>query len=212
MISGLYAVTPGREDTDALARDVQAALRGGARAVQYRNKGADPVLRVLQASRLAAICRRAGALLIVNDSVDLARESGADGVHLGRDDGDVASARRALGPGKCIGVSCYDDLRRARQAAQEGADYVAFGSFFPSTTKPGAVRAPLRLLRDASAGLDVPVVAIGGIEAANAGTLIEAGADAIAVISALFDAPDVERAARRLSSLFDQAAIQETIR
>lgn len=212
MISGLYAVTPDRSDTDALARDVEAALRGGARAIQYRNKAAGPELQARQASRLAGICRRMGARLIVNDNVELARDSGADGVHLGRDDGDVASARRILGNGRWIGVSCYDDMRRASNAVREGADYVAFGSFFPSSTKPGAVRAPLGLLRTARAGLAVPVVAIGGIDAGNAGALIEAGADAVAVISAVFDARDVEAAARQLSALFDIAGIQETVR
>ncbi len=201
-IEGLYAVTPETGDTEDLARKVEAAIKGGARCVQYRNKGAADALRLRQLQRLAPICRRAGALLIVNDSVELARDVEADGVHLGRDDGDVATARRVLGSRACIGVSCYDELQRAREAAANGADYVAFGSFFPSATKPGAVRADLDLLRRARQALDLPIVAIGGIDAGNAGRLIEAGADAVAVVSALFDAADVEAAARRFAELF----------
>jgi thiamine-phosphate pyrophosphorylase len=141
-------------------------------------------------------------MLIVNDSVALAREVAADGVHLGREDGDVAAARRALGPAAVIGVSCYDELQRARDARAAGADYVAFGSFFPSPTKPGAVRASLDLLRQARRELDLALVAIGGIGAQNAAGLIDAGADALAVVSALFDATDVEAQARRISRLF----------
>ena len=201
-IEGLYAVTPETADIEDLARKVDAAIGGGARTVQYRNKNAPDALRLRQLQRLAPICRRSGALLIVNDSVELAREVQADGVHLGKDDGDVATARRVLGARACIGVSCYNELQRARDAAANGADYVAFGSFFPSATKPGAVRADLDLLRRARQALDLPIVAIGGIDAGNAGHLVEAGADAVAVVSALFDAADVGAAARRLAELF----------
>ena len=203
-IEGLYAVTPEEPDTAALARRVEAAVRGGASLVQYRNKGGGDALRSEQARRIAPICRRYGARLIVNDSVALAREAQADGVHLGRDDGAVADARRLLGPSALIGVSCYDDLQRARDAARMGADYVAFGSFFASSTKPGAVRAGFDLLRQARRELDLPIVAIGGIDATNAASLVEAGADALAVVSALFDAADVEAEARRLVRIFPE--------
>jgi thiamine-phosphate pyrophosphorylase len=201
-IEGLYAVTPETADTDLLARKVEAAVRGGAVLVQYRNKSGTDAGRIEQLRRLAPVCRRHGARLIVNDSVGLAREIHADGVHLGRDDGDIAAARRALGPQAVIGVSCYDELPRAREAARAGADYVAFGSFFPSSTKPGAARASLDLLRQARRELDLPIVAIGGIDATNAGQLVDAGANALAVVSALFDATDVEAEARRIARLF----------
>jgi thiamine-phosphate pyrophosphorylase len=201
-IEGLYAVTPETADTELLARMVEAAARGGAVLVQYRNKSGTDAARMEQLRRLAPVCRRHGARLIVNDSVELAREARADGVHLGRDDGDIATARRLLGPQAMIGVSCYDELPRAREAAAAGADYVAFGSFFPSSTKPGAVRASLDLLRQARRELDVPIVAIGGIDASNAALLIDAGADALAVVSALFDAADIEAGARRIARLF----------
>jgi thiamine-phosphate pyrophosphorylase len=201
-IEGLYAVTPDMADTDMLAHKVESAVRGGAAAVQYRNKSGTDAGRLEQLRRLAPVCRRHGAMLIVNDSVALARDAAADGVHLGRDDGDVGAARRMLGPAAVIGVSCYDDLQRARDARAAGADYVAFGSFFPSPTKPGAVRASLGLLRQARRELDLPIVAIGGIGVQNAAGLIDAGADALAVVSALFDAADVESQARRISRLF----------
>ncbi len=201
-ISGLYAVTPDSDDTAALIAMTRAALAGGARLVQYRNKRAGAELRCAQATALLELCNHAGALLIVNDHVDLAGEIGAHGAHIGGEDGSLESARKRLGPHRVIGVSCYREMARAEAAATGGADYIAFGSFFASSVKPGAVRAPLSLLK-AARPLGLPVVAIGGITPDNAGSLIEAGADAVAVISALFAAPDVESAARRFSGLFE---------
>lgn len=201
-ISGLYAVTPDLDDTALLLKHTRGALAGGACWVQYRNKTAAENLRRAQASALRELCRRHGAMLIVNDHVELAREIAADGVHIGADDAAIAHARARLGHGKIIGASCYNDSQRARAAAAHGADYVAFGSFFASSVKPGAVRAPLAVLREARLQLALPVVAIGGITLANAPQLIAAGADAIAVISALFAAPDVESAARDFGHLF----------
>lgn len=211
-ISGLYAVTPDRTDTEGLARQVEAAVRGGAYFVQYRNKSAPASLRLEQARRLAAVCAKTGARMIVNDDAELAREAGADGVHLGRDDGEIDAARRLLGHGKLIGVSCYDELPRARAAAAQGADYIAFGSFYPSSTKPAAAHATLDLLHQAKRQISIPIVAIGGIDADNARALLDAGADSVAVVSALFDAADVETAARRISSLFASTLLQESIR
>ena len=202
-VSGLYAITPDCTDTASLLRMVEQALIGGTRLVQYRNKQADVALRHEQASELLALCRRFHVPLIINDDLRLADLSGADGVHLGKDDGNVREARLILGAGKLVGVSCYNDLQRAIEVESQGADYVAFGSFFPSATKPAAVAAPLSLLHEAKHGLSIPVVAIGGITADNAGQLIEAGADAIAVISALFDTPDIRSAATRFATLFE---------
>ena len=201
-VNGLYAVTPESGDSVALIGKVDAALRGGAHVVQYRSKSADASLRHAQAAQIARLCRSHSALFIVNDSVELARAVDADGVHLGEDDGDVAAARFVLGHGKLIGVSCYDDIVRARTAQLQCADYVAFGSFFPSATKPMARRAAVDLLRVAASEILLPVVAIGGINEDNAAGLIAAGADAIAVVSTLFDAPDVEAQARRFARLF----------
>lgn len=208
-VSGLYAVTPDLTDTDALTGKVEAALRGGARVVQYRNKSIAASASCKQAVQIARLCRRSGALFIVNDSIETARLSGADGVHLGRDDATVAQARAELGAGKLIGVSCYNDLDRARMAQSQGADYVAFGSFFASATKPLAVRAELELLRSAATELAVPIVAIGGIDQNNAAGLIAAGADAIAVVGALFDSGDIEAQARRFVRLFQSPTIRE---
>jgi len=204
-IKGLYAVTPDVADTALLLAKVEPVLAAGARLLQYRNKSADAARRGEQARALRAVCRRHAATLIINDDVTLARAIDADGVHVGADDPALAIAREQLGSQKIIGVSCYDDLQRARAAATQGADYVAFGSFFASAVKPGAVRAPLSVLPAARA-LGVPVVAIGGITLDNAGGLIAAGADAVAVISALFAAPDPAGATRNFCRLFEVEA------
>jgi thiamine-phosphate pyrophosphorylase len=201
-IAGLYALTPDRSDSDALTECVGAALEGGALAIQYRNKTAAPELRLQQARALRALCAGRGATLIINDDIDLAREVDADGVHLGLGDATIGEARTRLRAKALIGASCYDSLERAEAAVAAGADYIAFGSFFPSSTKPGAVRAGVPLITAAKARWNVPVVAIGGITPANAGALIEAGADAVAVISGLFDAADVAAAARSFAALF----------
>jgi len=199
--SGVYALTPECADTARLLQMTEAALKGGVAAVQYREKSGDVALRFEQASELLPLCHRYGVPLVINDDLRLADLTDADGVHLGREDAGLIEARVILGPEKIIGVSCYQSLDLARKAQADGADYVAFGSFYPSPTKPQAQRAALSLLHDA-AGLSVPVVAIGGITLDNAAEVIEAGADAIAVISALFDAPDIEMAARALNRLF----------
>ena len=190
-LKGLYAVTPDLSDTGELAWRIRQALDGGLRLLQYRNKSADAALRREQSLALLGLCRGHGVPLVINDDLPLALDIGADGVHLGREDGNLAAARAALGPGKLLGVSCYAEMDRAREAGRIGADYVAFGSFFASPTKPAAVRAPLTLLAEARNELGLPVCAIGGITLQNAPQLIEAGADLLAVISDVFEAPDI---------------------
>jgi len=202
MIGGLYAIT---RETDASARllsEVEAALKGGAAAVQYRDKSGDVARQHEQASELLVLCRRYRVPLIINDSLRLADLVGADGVHLGGDDASIREARIVLGADKIIGVSCYQSLDLAVAAEAGGADYVAFGSFFASATKPAAPRADISLLQQASGVLHLPIVAIGGITPDNAEALIEAGADAIAVIHALFEAPDIEARARCFADFF----------
>lgn len=201
-LRGLYAVTPDEPDTARLLAQAAAAVRGGARTVQYRNKTASPALRASQARALASVCREGGALFIVNDDAELARAVAADGVHVGEDDGDLAAVRAIVGDA-IVGVSCYDDLARARRAVADGADYVAFGSMFASTVKPQARRAGADLVA-AARPLGVPVVGIGGITLDNAPVLVAAGIDAVAVISAVFtgDPPAVEAAAARFAALF----------
>ena len=202
-LRGLYAITPETTDSARLEASVRALFVAAAThcaALQYRNKSGTERIRLEQAHRLAALARASRVPFIVNDDVRLAVAVGADGVHIGRDDGDIGAARAAL-PGKLLGVSCYDNIAAARSAVAAGADYVAFGSVFPSTTKPGAVRAPLALFREAKA-LGVPLVAIGGITAQNAPAVLDAGADALAVISALFDAVDIAAQAREFAPLF----------
>ena len=200
-LKGLYLITPDDGDTTRLVRRVEAVL-GSAMLLQYRNKSAGATLRRAQIAALQPVCRHAGVPLVVNDDWRLARESGVDGAHLGGVDGDVREARDGLGDVALLGVSCYDDLDRAEAAAAAGASYVAFGAFFPSPTKPDARPATPRLLRDAGA-IGLPRVAIGGITPGNAPMLIEAGADMIAVISGVFEAPDPAAAARAYRACFD---------
>lgn len=201
-ISGLYAVTPDMEDTAQLVKAAEQVLQGGATLLQYRNKTASYAQKREQAGALMWLCEDYDVPFIINDHVLLCVELDADGVHLGGGDGDIDAARRLLGARKLIGASCYNRLELARQAKVQGADYVAFGACFDSGTKPAAVRAPLTLFGEAGA-LDLPLVAIGGITADNAGSVIAAGADSVAVINALFSADDPERAARTLSNLFN---------
>jgi thiamine-phosphate pyrophosphorylase len=203
-ISGLYAITPDEPDTGILLHKVRRALAGGTRWLQYRNKLADPNLQREQAAALRTLTRTYAARLIINDDPDLALAVDADGVHLGAEDQGIAAARVKLGAGKIIGASCYNRPPLAFEAEAQGADYVAFGAFFPSGVKPGAVRAEVDLLRQVRSEFSVPVVAIGGITLDNAPQLLAAGADALAVISGVFAVPDVEQAARSFSNLFRQ--------
>lgn len=202
-LTGLYLITPDTLlEPGVLADQVARAIAGGAGLVQYRHKGTDREHRRDQAIAVLGACRAAGVPLVVNDDVALAAQLGADGVHLGRDDGDPIAARRRLGADAIIGVSCYDDLALAQAAEQAGASYVAFGSFFPSATKPHAVRASVELLIAARDSLRIPAVAIGGITPQNGGPLIAAGARMLAVVTGVFAQPDLAAAARAYASLF----------
>jgi len=204
-LRGLYAVTPETGDPAVLLELVDRAIAGGARLVQYRAKRLAARERRLQAEALLALCRERGVPLIVNDDLALAVALGADGIHLGRGDGDPREARARL-PGAILGVSCYGDVSLAVAAAESGADYVGIGSVFASATKPQAVRSDLATLGEARRRARVPVAAIGGITPANAAQAVAAGADMLAVISSLFDAPDVSAAARALSRPFETEA------
>jgi thiamine-phosphate pyrophosphorylase len=190
-LRGLYAITP---DEPELLDKARQALEGGVALLQYRRKRRD----LREAREVASLARRHGVPLIVNDDVELALELGAEGAHLGRDDGDLRAARKRLG-GRILGVSCYNDAELARRAIDAGADYVAFGSVFASSTKPQAVRAPLALFASA---LEVPLCAIGGITLENAPQVRDAGADLLAVLSDLFDAPDIAARAAQYRKLF----------
>ncbi len=204
-LEGLYAVTTDDPLLPRLSALVQAALDGGAPLVQYRNKIAPKPLRRAQAAELLRICRAAGAKLIINDDVWLAVEVGADGAHIGRDDapgGSIRTAREALGNKRILGVSCYNDLDRAAEAAAAGADYLAVGSVFASATKPEATRASLDMLTETKHRFDLPVAAIGGITLDNAPEVIAAGADMLAVVSDLFDAMDIRARAEGYGKLF----------
>lgn len=202
---GLYAITaPRHPDRRRLLDEADAVLAGGARMLQFRDKSGDAGWRRAAAEALLDLCRDARVPLVINDDVALARAIGADGVHLGREDDDLVAARLALGPRAIIGASCYSDLARARAAAAAGADYLAFGSVFESGSKPGAPACPLDVFA-AARPLGLPLVAIGGITPDHAHAVLDAGADLLAVIGALFDTPDPGAAARQFAALWDRA-------
>ncbi len=197
---GLYAITQTEGKTPGqIVLEVEAALKGGAVVVQYRDK--NPIDAGALAGRLLALCHAYQAPLLINDSVELALEVGADGVHLGKDDGDITAARTRLGSKAIIGVSCYNDIGKARQAVAHGTNYVAFGRFFPSGSKPLASPADIATLKQARRQIGVPIVAIGGILPENGGQLLKAGADLLAVIGGLFDR-DPQAAASAYRTLF----------
>jgi thiamine-phosphate pyrophosphorylase len=199
---GLYAITPDEPDTTRLLDQVRAALEGGIAILQYRNKSAAAALQREQAAQLLQLCRAAKVPLIINDDLELALELDADGLHLGGEDGDLAMARKQLGPQKLLGSSCYGSIERAATAKAAGADHIAFGAMFPSRTKPHAKQPPLDVFAQARERVGLPAVGIGGITLDNASQLIAAGAHAIAVITALFDAPDITARAREFNRLF----------
>jgi thiamine-phosphate pyrophosphorylase len=196
---GLYAITNGpRAD---LLEAAEQALAGGATLLQYRDKTTDAARRQHEAHALRLLCERFDVPLIIDNDVDLALAVAAAGVHLGKDDVAIQVARAALGPDAIIGASCHDSLQHGESAARAGASYISFGAFFPSTTKPLAARASIDLLRQ-SAAFGVPRVAIGGITPDNGASLVEAGADFLAVVSGVFAAAHSRRAASRFANLY----------
>ena len=201
-LHGLYGVTPDEADTQRMLTLVRAALDGGMHILQLRNKVASKALYAEQARALRTLTREYGCVLIINDDAHLAAAVDADGAHLGAEDGSIREARVLLGPDKVLGATCYGKLENARIALADGADHVAFGGFFKSSVKPGNPQRPLSLLTDAKREFKVPVVAIGGITLATTPQLIAAGADSVAVITALFGAPDVKKAAQEFCLLF----------
>lgn len=203
---GLYGITDSEllPNDETLLDSVQKALEGGMRILQYRDKSSDTTRRLRQAKALVALCHQHNAVLLINDDVELAKLSGADGVHLGQGDGSPSQARAALGAQAIIGVTCHDQLELAQEAAAQGADYVAFGAFFPSKTKPNAKPAPLELLHTARQEINAPVVAIGGITVDNAHQVIDAGAQMIAVVHALFAAADITAQAHAFNQTFNR--------
>jgi thiamine-phosphate pyrophosphorylase len=203
LLNGLYAITdtkliPAGQLTNCVTR----AIAGGASVIQYRNKQATDNARQHEAAALTALCHQHNIPLIINDDAELAAAVGASGVHLGKSDASIQQARTQLGPQAIIGVSCYNDLERAIAAVAAGADYVAFGRFFPSHSKPDAQQADTRVLSQARQQLDRPIVAIGGITPDNGQALLTAGANLLAVIHGVFGQPDIQVAARCYTDLF----------
>jgi thiamine-phosphate pyrophosphorylase len=203
MRPGLYLITPDWDDTDRLLRVSRAAILGGATVLQYRHKTAAPTLKLAQAQALRSLTRELETTLIINDDLQLALAVDADGLHIGREDGDLSALRAASGGRLQIGISCYGDFKRARAAVSEGASYVAFGAMYASPTKPLAPPAPLSLISRAKAEfINLPVACIGGITAENAAPLIAAGADWVAVITDIYQAADPQAQAAKFTALY----------
>lgn len=202
-LRGLYSVTDDTLiDPEQFSSTIKQILIGGAHIIQYRNKSNDTDLRLKQGIELRQLCNQHHAVFIINDDIELAREVKADGVHLGQSDSSISAARARLGKQAVIGASCYNRFELAQQAQNEGADYVAFGAFFSSAIKPDACTADIELLVQAKRQLHIPVCAIGGITIDNAASLVNSGADMIAVISGLLTKPDITAASEALSALF----------
>ena len=202
IIKGLYAITPDMTDLNTLIQKTQSAIEGGAFMVQYRSKIQDRAVKMQQCAAILRLCREYDVPCIVNDDVEMCHILKADGVHLGENDDNIAEVRRILGEDAIIGSSCYDQLDRAKQAQKEGASYVAFGAVFPTPTKPNAPRATLELLREAKREIHIPIVAIGGITVNNAHDVIEAGVDAIAVITSLYESNSIKETAETFLKMF----------
>lgn len=204
-LTGLYGIVDTQlVPSSELVNRVTAALRGGAQLIQYRDKSNDRNRRQKQVQALRDCCNSHRALFVINDDVELARWVGANGVHLGKDDLPLAEARERLGPGRIIGISCYDSLQRAYIAEREGADYVAFGRLFPSRTKPGSIRVTLDLIRQAKQQIQIPIAVIGGIQPNNAELALQAGANMLAVIHGLFGDSNCEAQAREFVALLEK--------
>lgn len=202
-ISGLYAITdPTLSPAGQVVQAVHQALQGGAKIIQFRDKTTDWPTQLTLAKHIRKLCSDFDALFIVNDDIELAKQASADGIHLGKDDAALEKARQQLGEQAIIGISCYNSIERALEMQNRGANYVAFGRFFPSKTKPNAPQAEIATLIQAKQRLTIPVVVIGGITLENAPQLIAAGADSIAVIQGLFAQPEPQVAAAALSNLF----------
>ena len=201
-ISGLYAITPDTENTQDLLHRVRQALDGGVRLLQYRNKLASESLLREQAAALAQLCRQYQIPLIINDHLQLAISVDADGVHLGSSDGSIQAAREEWRKNKIIGASCYNQLDLAVLAEEQGADYIAFGAFFPSSTKPAVVSVPADLMQIARQKVTVPIIGIGGIQLSNVELVINSGCAAVAVCADLFQSADIRERASRYSCLF----------
>jgi thiamine-phosphate pyrophosphorylase len=202
-IQGVYAITdPHLLSDDILYDSVSQAIDAGISVLQYRNKTASYDLQLQQAERLNTLCQNNQVLFIINDSIKLAKQVSADGVHLGKEDNNISQAREQLGKKATIGISCYNQLQQAIEAEQYGADYIAFGRFFPSKTKPHATAADPQIITHAKQKISIPIVAIGGITEENASTVIEAGADSIAVINGIFAQENINNAVKDLGELF----------
>jgi len=204
-LHGLYVITDQQlMPAERFCSMAEAALSAGARLIQYRDKSRDTDKRLEQAQQLRRLCNQYNALLVINDDIELTRQSEADGIHIGKDDAALSDVRRQLGADYMIGVSCYNDSELAQRAIENGADYIAFGSFFGSQIKPDAPRASTSLIAQIKSTHSTPICCIGGINRKNCGELISQGADMLAVISDVFDTADDDEIKQRCREFIQQ--------
>lgn len=205
-LNGLYGITDGSTGKE-LINKVTHAIHGGLKILQYRDKSNDYPTRLADAIQLRELCCRHNIPLIINDDIELAKLLHADGVHLGQDDNDIRHARQRLGDKAIIGISCYNQIDLALAAQAQGANYVAFGTFFNSPTKPNAPTASIKTLQIAKQKIHIPICTIGGITLDNAAQLIDNGADMVAVISGLFSVHDIGTTAKQFSEYFSTSIV-----
>ena len=203
IIRGLYAITPDRTDDDLLISQVEQVINGGVKLIQYRAKTIGKNQKKIQASALKALCDKRNVKLIINDDIELSMHLDTFGVHLGKDDDTINKARKILGPNKCIGASCYNSIDRAKEAHKQSADYIAFGAFYPTPTKPHAPRASAELIAQARTFYKLPIVAIGGITLENIPNLLDKDINAVALISSIFNAGNIEARTRKICNLLE---------
>lgn len=200
MLKGIYAITDEvLTPSKTILKQVEDALKGGAKIIQLRNKSASDNDLIDIATQLQKLCASYNATFFINDRVELAQKIGADGVHIGFSDLGVKATRKLIGPNVLIGVSCYGDLERAKQAVKDGADYVAFGAFYPSKTKPKAAVVPLEVIKIAKKELNVPVCVIGGINESNIQEVAQHKPDMYSLVSDIFEAENIEEKVNRLT-------------
>ena len=202
-LKGLYAITDSKLMGSDLISKTEQAILGGINILQYRNKTAPLEQQEQEALKLAQLCKKNNVLFLINDNVELALKVNADGVHLGQQDTPLQKAREQLGKDKIIGVTCHEKIELAVEAQKKGADYVAFGRFFNSQTKPSAPAAELSLLSESKKSISIPIVAIGGITQETAALLLEEGVDMLAVIHGIFAQDDILGATRQFVGIID---------
>ncbi len=204
-MQGIYAITPDEDNDDLLLNKIIIAIKGGIRIIQYRHSTATHDVCLRQALSIATICKAHHVMLLINNHIDIAKTCSASGVHLGINDTPITTARAQLGNDAIIGATCYNSLERAKVAQKSGANYIAIGAIFPSPTKPNAPQCSLEKLRTIKQKINLPLIAIGGINFENAQSVLATGVDCIAMVSGLFDTQDITANCQKLTQILKKS-------